>query len=145
MEPVIIMVSCGNSPEVFDIEVMPDTPAVDLADAIASALKWAGSYDIEIESGGRKMNAQQCLAEVGLWDGARLRLVPSNRPARRPIMPENMQPYNKQIENADAVVDLQSNQAGGDSLASGSAVPAPPPSSPLLGWKQPGFTQRKKS
>lgn len=144
MEPVIIMVSCGNSPEVFDIEVMPDTPAVDLADAIGSALKWAGTYDIEIGSSGRKMNAQQCLAEVGLWDGARLRLVPSNRPARRAIMPENMQPYNKQTD-ANAVVDAQPNQPGGNGLASGSAVPAPPPSSPLLGWKQPGFTQKKKS
>lgn len=144
MEPVIVMVSCGNSSEIFDIEVMPDVPAVDLADAIASALKWAGTYDIEIGTGGRKMNAQQCLAEVGLWDGARLRLVPSNRPARRSVMPDNMQSLNKQAENA-SVVAPQPVEAGGDAPSGGTAIPAPPPSSPLIGWKQPGFTQGKKS
>ncbi len=80
MDPVILMVGRINE-GVHDIEVMPDIPAVDLADAIALAFGWSGTYDLQID--GKMLAAHQTLAEADIWDGSRLLLVTSNRPARQ--------------------------------------------------------------
>ena len=76
MDPVIIMVGRVNE-FVYDVEVMPDIPAADLADAIAEAFGWQGVYDIEVF--GRKVLPNQTLADVAAWDGAHLTFVKSSR------------------------------------------------------------------
>lgn len=79
MDPVIIMV--GRVGEgVHDIEVMPDIPADELADAIAISFGWKGTYDIQIN--GKRIDTRQTLAEVNAWDGSEIRLVETNRPPR---------------------------------------------------------------
>lgn len=77
MDPVIVMVGRANE-GVSDIEVMPDIPADELADAIAAAFGWNGAYDIQIN--GKILGRRQSMAEVDAWDGSELTMVPSNRP-----------------------------------------------------------------
>jgi hypothetical protein len=79
MDPVIIMVGRPRE-SVQDIEVMPDVPADDLADAIAAAFGWDGVYDIQIN--GKILDSSQTLAEVNAWDGSQLLLIMSNRPPK---------------------------------------------------------------
>ena len=79
MDSIIIMVGRLNE-GVQDIEVMPDIPAQELADALASAFGWDETYDIKFE--GEVLGNYQTLAEVNAWDGSELLLVVSKRAPR---------------------------------------------------------------
>lgn len=144
MEPVILMVSCGNDPEVYDLEVMPDVLICDLSDAIASALQWKGTYDIEVSGTGRRLASQQCLADADIWDGARIRLVPSNRPARRSIQLESQSQVSSPSMGTGPVVDWQPIRGQESKEIAATPAPVPPPSSPILGWRHPAPPKEEK-
>jgi len=76
VDPVVVMVGRSNE-GVSDIEVMPDVQAEHLADAIAAAFGWEGTYDIQIN--GKLLNNEQTLADMDAWDGSELLLVVSHR------------------------------------------------------------------
>jgi len=80
MDPVILMIGRTNE-GVHDVEVMPDVPAADLADAIALAFGWPGTYDIQVA--GKMLSERQTLAEADIWDGSQLLLVSSSRAPRQ--------------------------------------------------------------
>lgn len=156
MEPVILMVSRGNDPEVYDIEVMPDVPICDLADAIASAMQWQGTYDIEVSGTGKPLAPQQCLADAGVWDGARLRLTPSARPTRRMIsvasqqgdaasQDQGVQTERAQAPDTGPVSEWKQIQTPDADSPTNTPAPAPPPSTPIVGWRQPSQQGNKKS
>jgi len=79
MDPVILMIGRTNE-GVHDVEVMPDVPAADLADAVALAFGWPGAYDIQVA--GKMLSERQTLAEADIWDGSQLLLVASSRAPR---------------------------------------------------------------
>lgn len=91
MDPVIIMVGRNDKEGVQDIEIMPDIPSDELADAIAEALGWAGTYDIQVN--GRLLGRHQTLAEADAWDGSELTLIGSSRPARIKTPPNSTTGY----------------------------------------------------
>lgn len=145
MEPVILMVSRDNDLEVYDLEVMPDVLISDLADAIASALQWPGTYDIEVS--GQRLTVQQCLADANVWDGAKLRLVPSNRPVRRSFTGDSPAAQQATVQPAGSgpVINWQPMQLQESKETLPASSPVPPPSSPLKGWRQPEPSKEKKS
>lgn len=79
MDAVVLMVGLASDHRIYDIEVMPDIPANELANAIAAAFNWPGTYDIEIGSTNQRLLSTQTLADIGAWDGSHLKLVPSKR------------------------------------------------------------------
>lgn len=79
MDAVVLMVGLANDHRIYDIEVMPDIPANELANAIAAAFNWPGTYDIEIGPTNQRLLSTQTLADIGAWDGSHLKLVPSKR------------------------------------------------------------------
>lgn len=80
MDSVIIMVGRENE-GVRDIEIMPDIPAGELAEAVAGAFGWSGVYDIKVF--GKILKQYQTLADVNAWDGAELTFILSNRPPKK--------------------------------------------------------------
>lgn len=149
MDPVILMV--GRAGEgVNDIEVMPDVPAADLADAISQAFGWPGTYDIQVAD--KIIPANQTLADAGIWDGSQLTLVTSNRPSRpisginRPLQVASQTGQGMEGPVAgkrSLQVPLASkNESGASStinwkpaIPDSSASAASP--SPVTGWRQP--------
>ena len=127
MESVILMVSCDQSKEVSDIEVMPDVASEELSEAIAHAMKWPGVYDIEVVSTGKRLHAQQTLADASLWDGSHIRLVKSPRPPRH-----------------TSTVTVQSSSPQQHGTISGGGLPAAPSVSPVIGWRQPNKRDQER-
>jgi hypothetical protein len=119
MDPVIVMVGRSNE-GVNDIEIMPDVPAGQLADAIAAALGWDGTYDIQIN--GSILDERQTLAEVEAWDGSELLMVVSNRQQRpkTPIDPTSgyrILRASAQTNLVSPVTDQQKTDGGNKALS----------------------------
>ena len=123
MESVILMVSCEQGKGIIDLEVMPDIASEELSEAIASAMKLSGVYDIEIVSTGKRLAAWQTLADANVWDGSHIRLVKSSRP---PKVASTI------VEQPTGVKQQQQHapfSAGG--------FPPTPSVPPVIGWRQP--------
>ncbi len=125
MELVILMVSSDRGQGTVDLEVMPDVPCEELAEAIANALKWPGVYDIEVVTSGKRLSSTQSLSDANVWDGAHIRLVQSTRPPRKAAAASAQRPGTIQPP-PDAARTAPGNS------------PAPAPSvTPVVGWRHP--------
>lgn len=135
MDPVILMVGRVNE-GVHDLEVMPDVPAAELADAIALAFGWPGAYDIQV--GGKLLASGQTLADAGVWDGAQLTLVASSRPTR------SVSGVNRPLQTSPIASRAEGPVAGHRPLQAPASVGGSPAGtddtsapSPVKGWRQP--------
>lgn len=85
MERAIINIRHRGDKHSWDLEVPAEIPAAQLALSIAIALGWTEStndvqYRIKIEPGNRFLQADESLADAGVWDGSTIVLHPMPRP-----------------------------------------------------------------
>jgi hypothetical protein len=88
MQRVIVTIQRHDEARGYDLEAPAELPAARLAQLIVQALRWpvdspSGpiTYRIEAHPPGRALRADETLADVDAWDGARLVLAPETAPA----------------------------------------------------------------
>lgn len=154
MDAVILMVSCATESGIFDLEVMPDVPASELAAAVANALHWPGIYDIEVATSGQRLAPHQTLADAGVWDGSLIRLVktvytPTPGPSHAPSNPfaAPTPPANRPLSAPAVVTGANASPVPVRNPAANwnpiTPDPKPQPSSPVVGWQQPDDKKTK--
>lgn len=131
MEPVIIML---NSPgkENMDIEVLPDIPAGELAEAIALALGWQGRFMLQF--GAKTLAPTQTLADVDAWDGSLLVMKP---------IPDRLAAEPKVETSPASAPQVTGSPPPSAAPSENPAVSTwPPVQSPVIGWRQPAAPKK---